>query len=53
MGATTIAPGQSTTLTVAFSMHEGMGGPHHFDVVIPSSDPIQPEQVVSVKARYP
>lgn len=34
-------------------MHEGMGGPHHFDVIVVSNDPAQPSQTVSVKARYP
>ncbi len=53
MGTTTIAPGQSTTVSVAFSMHQGMGGQHTFDLVLDSNDPVQPQQTVTVKATYP
>lgn len=34
-------------------MTEGMGGPHHFDFVIVSSDPAEPRQTVTVKAEFP
>jgi hypothetical protein len=34
-------------------MHEGMGGSHVFDVLVDSNDPVQPQQTVTVKARYP
>ena len=53
MGSTTIEPGKSTTISVAFSMHEGMGGQHTFQVVVASNDPVQPQQTVEVKAKYP
>jgi len=33
-------------------MHEGMGGPHTFEIVIISNDPVQPEKKVYVKADY-
>lgn len=32
---------------------EGMGGPHVFDLVVDSDDAVQPQQVVTVKARFP
>ena len=38
---------------VVFSMHEGMGGMHHFDIVFKSNDPVEPEKVLTVKAEYP
>ena len=53
MGTTTIDPGKSTTISVAFVMHEGMGGQHTFDLVVSSNDPVQPQQTVEVKAKYP
>ncbi len=53
MGATTIDPGQSTNVSVAFSMHEGLGGQHTFDLVLSSNDPVQPQQTLEVKAKYP
>jgi hypothetical protein len=34
-------------------MHSGMGGQHVFDLVINTNDPVQPQQVVTVKAKYP
>jgi hypothetical protein len=34
-------------------MHQGMGGKHAFDLVIDSNDPVEPQQVVTVKAKYP
>ena len=53
MGSTTIDPGKSTTISVAFSMHEGMGGQHTFQVIVDSNDAVQPQQTVEVKAKYP
>ena len=34
-------------------MHEGMGGQHQFDLVIDTNDAAQPQQTVTVKAKYP
>ena len=53
MGSTTVQPGGSTTISISFSMHDGMGGPHHFDLVVDTSDPVEPQQTVSVLAEYP
>ncbi len=53
MGTTTIDPGQTTNVSVAFSMHQGMGGQHQFDLLLSSNDPVQPQQTVTVKAKYP
>jgi len=38
---------------VVFSMHEGMGGPHQFEIVVPSNDAIEPETSLIVAASYP
>ncbi len=53
MGATTIEPGKSTNVSVAFTMHEGLGGQHTFDLLLSTNDPVQPQQAVTVKAKYP
>ncbi|HET7489743.1 MAG TPA: hypothetical protein VFJ85_17585 [Acidimicrobiales bacterium] len=37
LGATTLAPGASTTLTFELSMHPGMAGPHDLGVHVPVS----------------
>ncbi len=50
---TTIAPGASSLVAATFSMHQGMGGPHHFDIVFKSNDPVEPEKVLTVKAEWP
>lgn len=33
--ATTLAPGESTQLTFPLQMHDGMDGPHDFDIHVP------------------
>ncbi|MDO8672971.1 MAG: hypothetical protein Q7O66_16305 [Dehalococcoidia bacterium] len=53
VGTTTLAPGQATFVRLAFAMHEGMGGPHLFEVVVPSNDPIEPEKTMLIRAVYP
>lgn len=49
----TLQPGEETTLSVQFSMHEGMGGPHKFAIKVPSNDPVQPTTTLTVAASYP
>jgi hypothetical protein len=34
-------------------MHEGMGGPHAFEIVVPSNDPVEPTVALTVAADYP
>ncbi len=36
-----------------FSMHEGMGGPHLFNILVGSNDPVEPVKVLRVRAVYP
>ena len=45
-------PGDATTISVAFTMHEGMQGPHTFAITIKSNDAVEPEKVVNVKADF-
>ncbi|MHB1390077.1 MAG: hypothetical protein ACYCXF_02435 [Thermoleophilia bacterium] len=52
MGATTIVPGGTTTLTVSMTMGKGMGGPHLFEVTVNSSDPASAVSKVSVRVDY-
>jgi len=33
-------------------MHEGMGGPHEFDVHLRTNDPTQPEVVLVAKSEW-
>jgi hypothetical protein len=35
----TLQPGESTQLSLTFTMPEGMGGPHDFRVHMPNNDP--------------
>lgn len=34
-------------------MHEGMGGPHRFEIVVPSNDAVQPVTSMVIAATYP
>lgn len=34
-------------------MHEGMGGPHTFEIVVPSNDAVQPSLSLTIAAKYP
>ncbi|MBI4299847.1 MAG: hypothetical protein HY677_01835 [Chloroflexi bacterium] len=52
MSSTTIKPGRSATLTAPFTMHEGMGGPHTFEIHVFSDDTRQPEKKLYVKAEF-
>ncbi|HEU5422510.1 MAG TPA: hypothetical protein VFU72_03135 [Nitrolancea sp.] len=49
----TLQPGQETTLSVQYSMHQGMGGPHRFGITVPSNDPVQPKLTLYALASYP
>jgi hypothetical protein len=53
VGSTTVQAGGSTTVSMTFTMHDGMGGPHRFDLVVDSSDPVEAQQTVSVLAEFP
>jgi hypothetical protein len=47
-----LKPGESTTLSMQFSMHEGMDGPHDFRVRLLTNDPDQPEKELVVLSDW-
>ena len=48
IGSLVLQPGQSTTLSMSFMMHEGMGGKHNFRVHIANNDPAGSLQSLTV-----
>jgi hypothetical protein len=47
-----LKPGESTTLSMQFMMHEGMDGMHNFRVHLPSNDPQQPDRTLTVLSNW-
>ncbi len=45
-------PGETAQVSLSFSMHEGMDGPHDFRVKIRSNDPVEPEQEVVILSNW-
>ena len=45
-------PRQATTLSMQFTMHAGMGGPHEFQVPLATNDPVTPERVLTVRSSW-
>jgi hypothetical protein len=39
-------------LSLTYTMHEGMGGPHEFHVRLRTNDPVEPEKVLVVKSNW-
>jgi hypothetical protein len=39
-------------MTLTFSMHDGMGGPHEFVVALRTNDPVEPERSLIVKSDW-
>lgn len=48
----TINPGGTATVTVTFSMHEGMGGQHEFLVHLLTNDPSQSETQLRIFSNW-
>ena len=48
MGATTLQPGQSTSLSISMIMHPGMDGPHRFRLSLPVESPSAKAEVLSM-----
>jgi hypothetical protein len=48
----TLEPGQSTTVSMEFSMHEGMGGFHDFRLKLATNDPLQKERELVVLSNW-
>ncbi len=47
-----LQPGQSTTVSLEFMMHEGMDGKHDFRLHLPTTDPNQPDLVLTVLSNW-
>ena len=48
----TLNPGQKTTLSMQFMMHEGMDGKHLFRVHVKTNDPTQRERTLDVISNW-
>ena len=47
-----LKPGDSTTISMSFMMHEGMDGMHNFRVHLPTNDPNQPDKTLTVLSNW-
>jgi hypothetical protein len=47
-----LQPGESTNVSMEFMMHGDMGGMHNFRLHLPTNDPAQPDQTVSVLSNW-
>jgi hypothetical protein len=48
----TIQPGEEATISLRFTMHEMMGGPHEFRVYVPTNDPTQPVIPLTILSNW-
>lgn len=51
MGPTVIKPGGVSGFIFPYAMHPGMGGKHHFEVLIDTNDPSRPTLTFHVYAN--
>ncbi len=47
-----MAPGQETTVSTEFTMHEGMGGAHLFAIHVKSNDAVEKERVLKIRSFW-
>jgi hypothetical protein len=47
-----LGPGETTTLSMQFIMHEGMDGRHNFRVHVKTNDPVQPDYTMNVLSDW-
>lgn len=52
LSATSVPPGGEATVTVQFTMHPGMDGPHDFRVHLRSNDPLEPEKELQILSNW-
>ena len=52
VGRTTLDPGESTEVSLRFTMHIGMGGPHDFRIPLKTNDPTKLEQELAVRSHW-
>lgn len=48
----TIQPGETATISLRFTMHEMMGGPHEFRVHVLTNDPAQPNIPLTILSNW-
>lgn len=48
----TLQPGETTTITLRFTMHDMMGGPHEFRVFVPTNDPTQEMIALTILSNW-
>ncbi len=47
-----LKPGETTTLSMEFMMHQGMDGKHDFRVHLLSNDPTQSDKTLTVLSNW-
>ena len=52
VGTQTLMPGQHTTVSVPFMMHQGMGGYHDFRLHLLTNDPSQLDKTVQILSNW-
>jgi hypothetical protein len=52
VGQTTLGPGESTAISLQFSMSAGMGGPHDFRVRLRTNDSLRPAPELAVRSDW-
>ncbi len=52
IGAMSLRPGESTTISMEFFMHDFMGGMHKFSLHIFTNDPVQPVKTVTILSNW-
>jgi hypothetical protein len=52
LSSTVIQPGGEATLSVQFTMHPGMDGPHDFRVYLRTNDPLEPEKELQILSNW-
>lgn len=52
LSSTVLQPGQEATVTVQFTMHPGMDGPHDFRIYLRSNDPQEPEKELQILSNW-
>jgi len=47
-----LKPGESTTISMEFIMHDDMGGKHNFSLHLVTNDPTEPDKIVSILSNW-
>lgn len=52
LSSTTVQPGAEETITVQFTMHPGMAGPHDFRIRLRTNDPVEPDKELVILSNW-